>query len=136
MTVLLADTQKHCLCEAVRSGSAGARANATPLQPIQRLLQIGDQILRAFDADRQPNQPRGNARLLETNARTHTYPEPEFSQAAAERWGLLQARAIATGTLPSGLSALPARAFALAGALPTYWELARGFATAQSMRLR
>lgn len=75
------------------------------------------------------------ARLLETNARTHTYPEPEFSQAAAERWGLLQARALATGILPSGLSALPARAFALAGALPTYWELARGFATAQGLRV-
>jgi glycosyltransferase involved in cell wall biosynthesis len=74
-------------------------------------------------------------RLLDTNARTQAYPEPEFSQAAAERWGLLQARAIATGNLPSGLSALPSRAFALASALPTYLELARGFATAQGLRV-
>ena len=75
-------------------------------------------------------------RLVHQNQRTPTYPEPEFSQAAAERWGLLQARALATGTLPSGLTTLPARAFTLARALPSYLELARGFATAQGMRLR
>jgi hypothetical protein len=75
------------------------------------------------------------ARLLETNARTRHYPEPEFGQAAAERWGLLQTRALACGLRPSGLGALPARAAALAGALPTYWELARGFATAQGRRV-
>jgi len=75
------------------------------------------------------------ARLLATNATTHHYPEPEFSQAAAERWGLLQARAIACGLRPTGLAALPARAAALAGALPSYWQLARGFATAQGLRL-
>jgi len=75
------------------------------------------------------------ARLLETNARTHRYPEPEFGRAAAERWALLQARAIATGTAPHGLGHLPSRALALAGALPDYWELARGFAAAQTRRL-
>jgi len=39
-------------------------------------------------------------RLIAANGECGCFPEPEFSRAAAERWLLLQYRAIATGTRP------------------------------------
>lgn len=63
--------------------------------------------------------------LVGSNARNRWYPEPEFGRAAAERWLLLQLRALGAGLRPAGMRRIPPRASALAGAAPGY--LAQGF---------
>ncbi len=61
------------------------------------------------------------ARLLEANARSGRYPEPEFSRAAAERALLLQLRACASGLASEALAPL-------ARSLPRLFGGAAGYA--------
>jgi len=65
--------------------------------------------------------------LVRQNARSRWYPEPEFGRIAAERWLLLQLRALAAGLRPVEIVRIAPRASALAGAVPGYLAQALGY---------
>jgi glycosyltransferase involved in cell wall biosynthesis len=66
-------------------------------------------------------------RLVQANARSRRYPEPEFASAAAERWLLLQLKALGAGLWPAGIGYVASRARALAGAVPDYVAQGLGY---------
>jgi glycosyltransferase involved in cell wall biosynthesis len=67
------------------------------------------------------------AGLARFNARSRWFPEPEFGRTVAERWLLLQLRAVAAGLCPTGRGSLAPRTRALAGAVPGYLAHALGY---------
>lgn len=74
------------------------------------------------------------AGLARHNARSRWYPEPEFGRTVAERWLLLQLRALAAGRRPVGIGRIASRASALTGALPDYLAQALGYLRGRTHR--
>jgi glycosyltransferase involved in cell wall biosynthesis len=72
--------------------------------------------------------------LARQNARNRWYPEPEFSRTAAERWLLLQLRALVAGQRPVGIGRFATRASALVGAVPSYLANALGYLRGRTRR--
>jgi glycosyltransferase involved in cell wall biosynthesis len=89
-----------------------ALRNFSGLRPTRDYLEWADRWLRG---------------LVRQNALNRWYPEPEFGRTIAERWLLLQLRALGTGQRPVGIGRIASRASALAGAVPSYLAQARGY---------
>jgi len=64
------------------------------------------------------------AGLARQNARNRWFPEPEFGRTVAERWLLLQLRALRAGVRPVGIAP---RASSLLGGVPGYLMQAQGY---------
>jgi len=65
-------------------------------------------------------------RLVRANARADCFPEPEFTRAAAERWLLVQLRALRSGHPAAPSRVLGQRAAALFGGIGGYGRLGLG----------
>ena len=71
---------------------------------------------------------------MRLNARSRWFPEPEFGRSAAERWLLLQLRALRARLRPAEIGSIAPRASALAGAVPGYLVQAAGYLRGQLRR--
>jgi glycosyltransferase involved in cell wall biosynthesis len=72
--------------------------------------------------------------LARFNARSRWFPEPEFGRTAAERWLLLQLRALRGGQRPVGIGRIVRRVGALTGAVPGYLAQALGYLRGRAHR--